>query len=82
MARMRSRILWLKDGDANTKFFHYHARHRKRKNFIASLVDGDVILISHEDKAAAVDEFFFNLIGTSQDRDQTMDLEALWPCSS
>jgi hypothetical protein len=49
----------------------------ERENFIASLVDGEVILTSHEDKAAAVDDFFFNLIGTSQDRDQTVDLEAL-----
>ncbi|KAL5670410.1 hypothetical protein ACJX0J_022631, partial [Zea mays] len=44
---LRILILWLKDGDANTK-------HRKRKNFIASLVDGDVILTSHEDKAAKI----------------------------
>jgi len=77
MARMRSRILWLKDGDANTKFFHLHAKHRKRKNFIATLVDGDDILTSHRDKAAAVDGFFSNLIGSCWDREQAVDLEAL-----
>ena len=49
----------------------------ERENFIATLVDGDVILTSHQDKAATVDGFFFNLIGTSQDRDHTVDLEAL-----
>jgi hypothetical protein len=77
MARMRSRILWLKDGDANTKFFHLHAKHRKRKNFIATLFDGDAILTSHRDKAATVDDFFFNLTGSCQERDQAVDLEAL-----
>jgi hypothetical protein len=77
MARMRSRILWLKDGDANTKFFHLHAKHRKRKNFIATLVDGDDILTSHRDKAAIVDGFFSNLIGSCWEREQTVDLEAL-----
>jgi hypothetical protein len=41
MARLRSRISWLKEGDANTKLFHLHARHHKRKNFVARLVDGD-----------------------------------------
>jgi hypothetical protein len=33
IAGSRSRIGWLK-GDANTKFFQTHVRHRKRKNFI------------------------------------------------
>jgi hypothetical protein len=32
MARLRARISWLKDGDANTKLLHLHAHHRKRKN--------------------------------------------------
>jgi hypothetical protein len=31
IARLRARISWLKDRDANTKLFHLHARHRKRK---------------------------------------------------
>lgn len=41
IARQRSRLLWLKEGDANTKFFHLHARARRRKNFISRLRDGD-----------------------------------------
>jgi hypothetical protein len=63
MARLRSRISWLKDGYANTKLFHLHARHLKRKNFIANLVDGDHILSRHGEKAALVDQFYTNLIG-------------------
>jgi hypothetical protein len=47
MARLRARISWLTDGDANTKLFHLHARRRKRKNFVARLVDGNQILTSH-----------------------------------
>ena len=36
MARLRSRIAWLKDGDANTSLFHAQARFRKRKkNYIS-----------------------------------------------
>jgi hypothetical protein len=35
IARHRSRITWLAGGDACTKFFHLHANHRRRKNFIA-----------------------------------------------
>jgi hypothetical protein len=31
IARSRSRIGWLREGDANTRFFQMHARHLKRK---------------------------------------------------
>ena len=37
IARLRSRILYLKKEDANTSFFHHQARFRKKKNFIAKL---------------------------------------------
>jgi hypothetical protein len=77
MARLRSKISWLKEGDANTRFFHMHARHRKRKNFVAMLVDGDRILTNHIEKAAAVDQFYTNLIGHCGNRKRTIDLEAL-----
>jgi hypothetical protein len=57
IARLRSRISWLKDGDANSKLFHLHARHRKRKNIVTSLRDGDVTLTGHDEKAATIDLF-------------------------
>lgn len=34
IALQRSRIHFLEEGDANTKFFHLHACHRKRKSYI------------------------------------------------
>jgi hypothetical protein len=79
MARLRSRISWLKEGDANTKFFHLHARHRKKKNFVAKLVDGNRILTNHSEKAAVVDDYSSKLIGLCRDRSRTrvIDLEAL-----
>jgi hypothetical protein len=41
LARQRLRHLWLREGDACTRFFHTQASHRRRKNFIGHLlVDG------------------------------------------
>ena len=76
IARSRSRISWLGEGDANTALFHLHARHRKRKNFISSLVSDDgLVLTKHEEKEKIVNEFYYNLLGVSVDRDSTINLE-------
>jgi hypothetical protein len=57
IARSRSRICWLDEGDANTALFHSYARHRKRKNFICKLTTEDgQFLFSHEEKE---DNIFF-----------------------
>ncbi|XP_074315160.1 uncharacterized protein LOC141651341 [Silene latifolia] len=39
--RQRSRALWLKEGDKNTKYFHQKEGQRKKKNHIAKLIDDD-----------------------------------------
>jgi hypothetical protein len=31
IARTRSRLQWLREGDANTSYFQHHARYRKKK---------------------------------------------------
>uniref|UniRef100_A0A453NZ65 Uncharacterized protein n=1 Tax=Aegilops tauschii subsp. strangulata TaxID=200361 RepID=A0A453NZ65_AEGTS len=41
IARQRSRILSLQEGDANTSFFHQHACHRQRRNMITTIRNGD-----------------------------------------
>ncbi|XP_074297927.1 uncharacterized protein LOC141628729 [Silene latifolia] len=48
--RQRSRVFMLKDGDKNNKFFHTRARERKRKNYIAKLIDDEGV-VRHGDVA-------------------------------
>ena len=77
IARLRSRIGWLREGDTNSSLFHLHARHRKIKNFIGQLVSGDQICTNHKDKAEIIDTFYENLLGNSTDRIQTVNLAEL-----
>ena len=77
ISRLRSRMNWLKDGDANTRLFHHYARYRKKKNFIPKLHVGDQVFTKHEDKAADVLDFYDSLIGTEYDRGRTINLDTL-----
>jgi hypothetical protein len=58
IARLRSRIKYLKEGDANTKFFHMQARFRKKRNFISYLEEEGRVVSNHEDMQEVLDGFF------------------------
>jgi hypothetical protein len=77
MARQRSRIRWLKDGDANTKLFHIVANGRRVKNFIPAIRHGNELITDQSRK----EEVFFNsyreLLGRIQNRESTIDLDVL-----
>lgn len=77
IARLRSRLLYLREGDANTSFFHQQARYRKNKNYIAKLQDGDRILVSQYEKHGAVLNYYENLLGSAEERDYSIDLAEL-----
>lgn len=68
---------WLKEGDVNTRLFHMHARHRRKKNFITKLKVGDHTITTHEEKATEIFELYSNLIGADCGRERTLNLDAL-----
>ena len=56
--RQRSRLAYIRSGDANTKYFHIRASTRLRKNYIQSLhMDGGVAVV-HNDKEKVVTDYF------------------------
>jgi hypothetical protein len=67
----------LSEGDACTKFFHLHANHRRRKNFIAHLKVDGALVAGQEEKGKAVDSFFQQLLGSCPDRPFSVGLDFL-----
>jgi len=63
VARLRSRLHYLRDGDANTKKFHLQARFRKKRNFISHLENEGRTVTSHEQMQEVLDVFFLQSVG-------------------
>jgi hypothetical protein len=64
IARQRSRITYLSEGDANTRFFHLQACHRRHLNNIESLQVHGASVVQEEETAEALFSFYNNLLGT------------------
>uniref|UniRef100_A0A2N9HDU2 Reverse transcriptase domain-containing protein n=1 Tax=Fagus sylvatica TaxID=28930 RepID=A0A2N9HDU2_FAGSY len=64
--RQRSRVMWLSEGDRNTRYFHGRASQRRRRNKILGLKDEDGVW--REDKvevAGLIMQYFDNIFRTS-----------------
>ncbi|GLT88308.1 hypothetical protein SLE2022_063410 [Rubroshorea leprosula] len=61
MARQKSRMMWMKEGDANTSFFHRCIKNRRRRNEINSLVVNGKVLQEVNELKQGVVEYFRNL---------------------
>jgi hypothetical protein len=75
--RQRSRLTWIKLGDANTQLFHLRANSRRRKNFIPALTVESRTVTSHADKAAQLFSFYSSLFGTAAPREVVLNWDQL-----
>jgi hypothetical protein len=66
--RQRSRLVWIKAADANTKLFHLKANGRRRKNHIPMLRAENVEVTNHEAKSEILRSFFCDLLGKEAPR--------------
>jgi hypothetical protein len=80
IARLRSRVRQLSDGDANTKFFHTVARGKKKSLALHELCSEGQTAVSHDDMSSMLYQFFNQIFGTAAVRERAIDLETLGLC--
>jgi mannosylglycoprotein endo-beta-mannosidase len=75
--KQRARINDLRDGDANTKFFHRKVNARRRKNFILKLRHNNGWATSHEEKQNIAQLHFKTAIGHVNPRTISLNWSSL-----
>lgn len=66
MAKQRSRIQWLAEGDRNTAFFHSRAKERSRTNKIKSLKLNDGTIVTNQGQLEEAAKGFYHALFTAQ----------------
>jgi hypothetical protein len=79
IARHRSRIRFLGEGDANTKIFHLQACHRGRKNYIPSVHHEGQWFSDEEAKADFIFDYYNNILGKPFRIEHALRLDELLP---
>jgi hypothetical protein len=72
-----ARITNLKEGDANTRFFHRKVNARRRKNFIHRLCTGHGWATKHEDKEQLIQQHFTSTFAKGPTRTRDFIWESL-----
>jgi hypothetical protein len=77
VGRQRSRLMFLKDGDANIRFFHLQACHRNRKNMITHLMHNGVPIVDENLKAEVIVNHFDQIMGSVVQRSDGVNLDCI-----
>ena len=76
--KKRCTVRWTKFGDENSKFFQAFATERYKKNYIASLVNSDGIVVSnHEAKEKVIFDAYKERLGSCSNPPMLFDLGTL-----
>lgn len=78
IARQESRLLWLVEGDAPTKFFHLHSSTRARRKYIKSFEREDgTLAFSKDEKADLTYSYFDEILGMPPSVSAIIDLNCI-----
>jgi hypothetical protein len=75
--RQSSRVTNLKEGDANTRYFHLRINARRRKNHIHRLKHNNGWVTNHEQKKEIIHEHFKKIIKKGSPRTKNFNWETI-----
>ena len=71
--RQKSRVLWLREGDRNSKYFHALVKQRRARNSITQLLDENGNVVEDEDGLVAIATSYFRQIIESSNPEDIVD---------
>lgn len=77
--RQRARISQLREGDANSKYFHMKVNARRRKLFIPVFEYEGQTATSQEDKIALAKDYFQGILGVSEPNSAELQFNQIFP---
>ncbi|XP_033134325.1 uncharacterized protein LOC117127773 [Brassica rapa] len=77
--KQKSRVLWLREGDRNTKFFHALTKQRRARNKITQLLDENESIIEDEEGLVVVATSYFRQIFESSNPEEIEEALAQVP---
>ena len=57
--RQKSKVLWLREGDRNSKYFHALVKQRRARNKITQLLDDNGNVVEDEERLVAIATSYF-----------------------
>ena len=62
LLKLKSRAIWIKEGDKNTKFFHIFSTHKRNMNTISVIKDMNAVFVySFKENVEAGERYFKHL---------------------
>ena len=71
--RQKSRVLWLREGDRNSKYFHALVKQRRARNSITQLLDENGNMVEDEEGLVAIATSYFRQICESSNPEDIAD---------
>lgn len=77
--KQRAKVIWLKDGDTKSKFFHATASSKRRRNLVTKLKRDDGVKVTGQQELCGVASSYFTHLFANNQNTLAADMEYMHP---